>query len=301
MWRKRPVLPGFDRWIILIVFAVLSSGCVAKRRVITRQTGAPNQALRRIDKPTLLKRLADYYNSVRTINATVDMVPALGSADKGKITEYKDIRAYILYRQPDDIRLIGLYPVVRNKAFDMVSNGTDFKLYLPAKNRFVTGSNEVTVLSKNKLENLRPQHFLDALVVKPVPPDQPTTMINLTDEDNALYLLGEFEAPLAKDVHMKRLIWVERVNLQLVRQVEFDENGDILTDARYKNWEEYDGVPFPKTIELNRPKDEYGVVITIVKADINETLDDAKFALEQPEGSTLQVLGAHPSDERESK
>ena len=98
------------------------------------------------------------------------MVPALGTAEKSKITEYKDVRAYILFRKPADIRLIGLYPVVRNKAFDMVSNGTDFKLYVPATNRFLVGTNEIEQPSTNKLENLRPQHFLDAMMVRPVDP-----------------------------------------------------------------------------------------------------------------------------------
>ncbi len=62
-----------------------------------------------------------------------------------------------------DIRYHRLYPVVRNKAFDMVSNGKDFRLYLPSSNRFVTGSNQLIANSKNKIENLRPQHFLEAL------------------------------------------------------------------------------------------------------------------------------------------
>ena len=78
-------------------------------------------------------RIAQQYEAIHDFNATVDMVPALGTAEKSKITEYKDVRAYILFRKPADIRIIGLYPVVRNKAFDMVSNGTDFKLYVPAR------------------------------------------------------------------------------------------------------------------------------------------------------------------------
>ena len=56
------------------------------------------------------------------------MVPAVGSVNKGKITEYKDVLGYILFKKPDEMRLIGLYPVVRNKAFDMVSRGADFRL-----------------------------------------------------------------------------------------------------------------------------------------------------------------------------
>ena len=50
--------------------------------------------------------------------------------------------------------------------------------------------------------------------------------------------------------------------------------------------------PFPKHIEINRPRDEYAVVIDIVKMDINKGVTDDKFVLDRPEGSTLQTIGA---------
>jgi hypothetical protein len=53
-------------------------------------------------------------------------------------------------------------------------------------------------------------------------------------------------------------------------------------------------VPFPKHIEINRPRDEYAVVIDIVKMDINKNVTQDKFVLEQPEGTTLQVVGQPP-------
>ena len=71
----------------------------------------------------------------------------------------------------------------------------------------------------------------------------------------------------------------------------FDNEGNILTDARYSDWKSYDNVPFPKHIEINRPRDEYAVVIDIVKMDINKGVGTEKFALEQPEGTTLQNVG----------
>ncbi len=81
----------------------------------------------------------------------------------------------------------------------------------------------------------------------------------------------------------------------MARQLIFDENGNILTDARYSQWRAYDNVPFPQHIEINRPRDEYGVVIDIVKMDINKGVADDKFVLSQPEGSTLQVVGQAPT------
>src|SRR5438128_2044082 len=136
-----------------------TTSCLVRRRVLTRKgASAPTQALLSAGKATLIGKLEQQYAAINTLSATLDMVPAIGTANKGKITEYKDVRAYILFRKPADIRIVGLYPVVRNKAFDMVSNGAQFKLYIPAKNRFIEGKNQLEKPSPNKLENLRPQH-----------------------------------------------------------------------------------------------------------------------------------------------
>jgi hypothetical protein len=264
---------GLRRVAAVVAFScsvLVLTSCLARRRVITRNKSTPAQALLTAAKHDLLTLIEKQYQAINTLNATVDMVPAVGSVIKGKITEYKDFLGYILFKKPDEMRLIGLYPVVRNKAFDMVSRGADFRLFVPSKNQFIVGRNEpFDVPSPNKLENMRPSVFLDALLVRPPEPQQRTASVDFTDEDNAAYIL--------------------------LRQMIFDLKGEILSDARYSDWKVFDGVPFPKVIDINRPKDGYGVVITLLKVDINLTLSDDKFALEQPEGSVLQVLGAKPA------
>jgi outer membrane lipoprotein-sorting protein len=278
--------------ILLICLSALDfSGCFVRRRVITRKGSNPTPVLITADKQTLIDRLARQYDAIRSFNATVDMVPALGSSEKSKITEYKDVRGYILFRKPADIRIIGLYPVVRNKAFDMVSNGKEFRLYLPSQNRFVTGSNELIARSKNKIENLRPQHFLEALMVAPMQPGEKAEIVNLTDEDNAVYILHLVRVQPDGEILPTRSVWFSRINLLMARQLVYDPAGNILTDARYSDWRNYDSVPFPKTIEIDRPQDEYAVVLTVVKMEIDHGISDDKFVLEQPEGTVLQVLG----------
>jgi outer membrane lipoprotein-sorting protein len=280
--------------VILIFLCLICLGlpsCVAVRRQITRPGGKATQTLLVADRDTLVQLINKQYEAIHDFSATVDLVPALGSTEKSRITEYKDVRAYILFRKPSDIRLIGLYPVVRNKLFDMVSNGTDFKLYLTPKNRFVIGKNEVEEPSANKIENLRPQHFLDALIVRPVSPGNKLLLENYTDEDNAEYILHEVEEDGQAHLRLVRTIWFNRLDLHLARQIVLDPNGNILTDARYSQWKAYDNVPFPKHVEVNRPRDEYAVVINIVKMDINKGVSDDKFVLEQPPGTTLQILG----------
>src|SRR5215475_2468243 len=145
----------------ILLFCLISIGftsCLVRRRSIARKGGQINQVLLVADRPALIDAVAKQYEGIQDFNAEVNMVPALGTTEKNKVTEYKDVRAYILFRSPADIRILALYPVVRNKAFDMVSNGADFKLFVPSRNRFIVGSNEIIQPSPNKLENLRPQH-----------------------------------------------------------------------------------------------------------------------------------------------
>jgi|SRR5579871_662847 len=266
--------------------------CVVKRRIITRAGAKSSQpVLLTASAPDLMKRVEDQFAAVRDFTATVDMTPALGTPEKSRITEYKDVRGYILFRKPAEIRIVGLYPVVRNTAFDMVSTGTDFKLYVPAKNRFLVGSNTVEHPSPNKLENLRPQHFLDALLVRPVGSGDKVILENYTDEDNAFYILHVVHEDLNGQLVLDRTVWFSRVDLRLARQIILDPAGNILTDARYSNWQAYDGVPFPKHIEINRPRDEYAVVLDVQKVDINKGVSDDKFVLNQPAGSQLQTVG----------
>jgi hypothetical protein len=277
--------------LFLYLFSSALCSCVVRRRLISRRGANPTQTLQVADRDFLIEAVNRQYHAIHDFNATVDMVPALGSAEKSKIIEYKDVKGYILFRKPASIRMVGLYPVVRSKAFDMASAGAGFKLYIPSKNLFVSGRNEIIQPSANKLENLRPDHFLDALMVKPVDPaTEQVALENLTDEDQAFYILLVIHQT-GSQLRLARSIWFNRLNLRIERQLIFDNAGNILADARYAEWKPYDGVPFPKHIDIDRPQDEYGVVLDVAKMDINKGVTDDKFVLEQPEGTTLRTVG----------
>jgi outer membrane lipoprotein-sorting protein len=271
-----------------------TSSCLARRRMMSGRA-ANSKPLMTADLPTLLAIVQKQFDAVHDFSAQVDMVPALGSTEKSQITEYKDVRAYIRFRRPGDFRLVGLMPVIRTTMFDMVSDGANFKLYIPSKGLFIVGRNALSELSPNKMENLRPQHFLDALVVKPIDTKSDKVIFeNFTDEDNAFYKVYEVTQRPDGSLKFNRSIWFSRIDLAMVRQMIFDDTGNILTDARYSEWHIYDKVPFPKHIEINRPRDEYAVVLDLVKMDINKGLADDQFGLEQPEGATLKTVGEAP-------
>ncbi len=157
------------------VFLLLLAGCASHTRPATvRMSGAK---LKSATKAELVARVNSEAAQIQTLNATVDIKASVGGSKKGKITEYTEVRGYILARKPGWLRMIGLFPVLGTRAFDMVSNGTTFKLWIPPKNRFIMGSNEVSKPSKQPLENLRPQHIYDALLLRPINPENDVAVL----------------------------------------------------------------------------------------------------------------------------
>ncbi len=130
---------------LALILGLTSTSCLYTKRVILRRgkpvtaASAPRLLEQRPRRPHW-RRIANLRNAVNSFQATADMTPSLGSVYKGEITEIKDIRGIILFRKPADIQIIGQLPLIRSTAFDMVSNGSDFKLSLPTKSLFVVGS-----------------------------------------------------------------------------------------------------------------------------------------------------------------
>jgi hypothetical protein len=237
-------------------------------------------------------RIVNLYNSINSFQARVDLTPSLGSVYTGQITEIKDVRAFVLFRKPADIQIIGELPVVRTRAFDMVSDGKNFKLFLVSKNLFIEGSNSAPPTSKNKLENLRPEAFLSSMLIRPAEQGETPVLEDATDEDNALYILHFIRQATDGTWIIARNVWFDRLDLTIVRQKVLDKAGAIISDTRYSKWQPYSGVMFPARIDINRPEDGYGLVLDVLDMKMNLALTDNQFSLNQPEGSQLQVIGA---------
>jgi len=249
----------------------------------------------------LIERINSDAHKIQSLNATVDIAASTGGEKKGKVTDFQEVRGYILLRKPAMLRMIGLYPVVRNKAFDMVSNGEKFHLFIPAKNKFFTGSKEVRVPSKNTLENLRPQHILDALLVKEIDPQKEIAFVesgyetvkdpkSKKDVEQPNYILSVAAKQADGSWALDRKIFISRVDLRPVKQVIYDKTGNTATIATYSNYKEHGDVTFPDVIQIDRPQEEYSIQLGIVKLTLNQPLTDQQFALQQPPGSTAVDL-----------
>ena len=121
------------------------------------------------------------------------------------------------------------------------------------------------------------------------------SLIDQTDEDNALYILHFLRKDAAGDLtaSIGRSVWFDRLDLTIVRQIVFDEDQAIVSDTRYAKWQPYGDTKalFPAHIDLNRPKDGYGVVMDVIDMKMNKPMTDEMFVLTQPEGTQLRNIG----------
>ena len=282
-----------------LLLAVLStSGCVLRTRPVEDQYS--KVPLQESTQQGLIDSINQQAKAIQSLKATVDIDTSVGGMRKGHYTDYKEIRGYVLARKPDALHMVGLMPIVRTTAFDMVSDGRDFKLWIPAKNRFVMGKNEVgTPNIDQPMENIRPQNIYEALLIQHVDADSEIAVLEngyeiLHDSKGRRILQDDYELTIIqkydKGWRLARKIIFERTDLKPHRQYIYSEDGKVATDAHYAEYKDYDGFSFPSRIEIYRPQEEYDITLNMLKVDINQPLKDDQFVLEQPSGAVVVNL-----------
>ena len=294
------VFSRFKTVLLLLAVAPLG-GCLFHTH---RVEPAPAIALKAATKEDLLNYINSQAVKIQSMQATVDIDTSVGGAKKGKVTEYQQIRGYVLARKPAMLRMIGLLPILRNTAFDMVSDGREFKVSIPPKNRFVVGRNDlVTPNPQQPLENLRPQVIYDALLLREIGENEVAVLENGTETvtlakdhhyDQPDYVVDVIRSQ-GKDSWLSRKIVFSRLDLLPNRQLIYDESGTLVTDAHYSDYKDYNAVLFPSRIEIWRPEEEYKITLTMVKLTMNLPLANEKFALEQPPGAQVIHLDNPPA------
>lgn len=285
----------FSRYLALLVLVATLplGGCLFR----THRVEQINLAiLKNATKRDLIAYINSEAGKIQSMQATVDIDTAVGGAKKGRVTEYQQIRGFVLARKPEMLRMIGLFPIVRNRAFDMVSDGHEFKLWIPTKNRFVVGRNDVMSPNPSQpLENLRPQIIYEALLLHEIGQGETAILENgtetVTDEKGHPMEQPNYAIDVIRkngdDSWLSRKIFFSRLDLRPNRQLIYDEAENIVTDARYTDYKNYDGLSFPSKIEIKRPEEEYDITLTILKPGLNQPLTDDKFVLEQPAGAQV--------------
>lgn len=285
------------RAILVFLLALPLTGCLFRSRKVERQVStAP---LKAATQEELIELMNSQAGRIKTMQATVDIDTSVGGAQRGKVTDYKEIRGYVLARKPAMLRMIGLMPIVRNRAFDMVSDGKEFKLWIPPKNKFVMGRNDIVTHSTTQpLENLRPQAIYDALLIREITSEEIAVLENgyetVTDEKHHRVEQPDYELDVIRKGergwYLSRKIVFSRTDLQPHRQLLYNQSGAMITDTSYETYKDFGGVNFPTQISIYRPQEEYDITLTIVKLQLNQPLSDDQFVLQQPPGAEVVHL-----------
>jgi outer membrane lipoprotein-sorting protein len=285
--------------VSLILATLPLSGCLFRSRKVERQFSTV--PLKSATQQELVDGINAQAERIQTMQATVDIDTSVGGVNQGKVTDYKEIRGYVLARKPAMLRLIGLMPIVRNRAFDMVSDGKEFKLWIPPKNRFVTGRNDVeTPNPKQPLESVRPQNLYEAILIRGIDPENEIAVLEngyetVLDSKRHRVEQPDYEIVVVKrgktGWFLSRKLIFSRTDLKIHRQFVYDESGRLATDVRYGEYKDYDEINFPVQIEIERPQEEYDITLNMVKLEFNKPLTDDQFALAQPPGAEVVHLG----------
>ncbi len=251
------------------------------------------------------------FGAIRTMKATVELRLSVvtdeqaarrkgGEADGDlrRVQEFTEVRGFILIERPAKIRTIAELPVLKSKAFDMVSDGTEFKVHIPPKNRFLIGNAATNGSSKRRIDRVRPQHLLEAVLIGPPRESEPHHMLeNVLYGDRAYQVVHLMGSGVEGKLRLSRKIWFDRTGFHIARMQAFDDRADLVTDAFYTEWSEEKGLPYPRTVFLSRPKDGYEIQLRIVKPGLNESLSERSFELNAPKGVEIERIGDTPEAE----
>lgn len=285
------------RNLLLFTVVLPLTGCLFRSRKVERLV--TNTPLKSATQQELIELVNNQDAKLKSLQATVDIDTSVGGAQRGKVTDYKQIRGYVLVRKPAMLRMIGLLPIVRNKAFDMVSDGQRFELWIPPKNKFIIGRNDMTSQKTTQpMEAIRPQAIYEALLIKKIDADEIAVLENgyetVLDAKRHRVDQPDYELNVIRrgpnGWFLSRKIIFSRTDLLPHRQLLYNQMGELVTDAHYENQKEEAGVTFPYTIGIYRPQEEYDITLTMVKLQLNQELKDDQFALQQPPGADVVRL-----------
>lgn len=265
------------------------TGCFSSVRHV--QLVMPATMYHTAEVGVLEKQISDRDAAIRTLSATVMITASSGGGKTGKVTTYTSFRGYIFVQKPRNLRVLLQLPVIGSKALDMVSDGKTFTMVVPPKSLAIVGTNEVTKPSKNGLENLRPAVFFDSLLVPGVLDSE---WVTLTESSRVLQPARgkrdavsepDYELEVAKvksgnTLQQERVIHISRVNMMPFQQDIYDDQGRVVTQAMYENYQPTGpGLDdqFPRLITIVRPLDDYSLKVEITKLTLNATFDADQF------------------------
>jgi hypothetical protein len=301
------------RWPVVLaagLVAGLAPGCIS-RGVDVVPFLAPTASTTLEDLVARVNAWEEIQSLVLRVDLQFETVEEI---EKGKGRQYRTANGRLLLSRPSSIRLNIQAPVLSAEIAEMASDGKRFELLIhpPEYRALISGSNDASYREeKARLEedpeigkagpllNIRPQHFTAAFLPAVIGAgteafvhEEQVTELDLrpgakkdAEVRKSYYVLtvvrSGARSPLAQ-------FWFDRMgNITLVRQRVFDTEGYLVTDVRYEGFlppAAAAGHSLPGRVRIERPYDEYALVVT-VRPDgilVNRDLPENAFVLEVP-------------------
>lgn len=290
--------------VLLAVTIAFASGCnfvkTADKTPTLLKTEEASQA-------ELMKEI-NRFASVASMRAKMDLKFEDNSfAQFGSKEVYRSADGEVVVQRPASIYLKVQVPVIKSDVAQMTSDGEKFRVAILQDGgsgkykKFVMGTNNAdysklqrdlgsangeasgdTKQNVNAFANLRPQHFTDAMLVRPVSDEflyARTTTYQIEEDitqnkksplrkvNRGYYLLDEFAKGPNGELLIKRRFWFDRVaGIRLARQQIFDAKGEIESDITYGRegnlTESGEYARLPLQILVTRPQEKYSMRLT---------------------------------------
>jgi outer membrane lipoprotein-sorting protein len=264
---------------------LVQAGCIKKTTVVPQSERL--LPARTATRSELLQALQEKSKQVETLKATVKIEFSRGGAKSGVLDEYRETKGYVFVERPSHIRVQVQMPIVLSTVAIMVSDGNQYRLSIPIKNQFAIEDVNAPISPNSSLSNLRPQIFLDGLLVDITPYENKQTLFEEAVVGTRSYYVFSFFDSSDSEPQLLQKLWIDRTDMEVSRKQIFGKDGRLETDVDYQNYVGDEAKRYPKVIVIHRPLEDFTVKMTFEQTTMNDKLDAKVFELPRPEGSEL--------------
>jgi len=284
-------LLNFRAKISLVLAAAIAAsaiGCAVSKKTATPPAAAQARRALEATPGELIEKFNRQAKAIQSLNATVKLKASAGSQYSGVVEQYHEVNGFILAQRPASVRVIGQAPVVNKNIFDMVSDGQTFQIFIPSRNTFIAGPARFEKTAEKPIENLRPQHLVDALFWTEIHENEPVLFEESDENGQRSYILTALEGTRSDtNFEIEKKVRFDRTDLSVAEIDIFRGGGKLASTIRYANWEPAGGAQFARDIRVRRPHDDYELDIQVTRIAVNETIAPDRFHLAQPPGAKL--------------